>query len=856
MLENRSHMSPIPSYVHRLRLSSFAAAAATVVSMAAFAPACGSDDTSSNGPTDAGAVAVAPTGPFARFTLPAAALPNFMDVPFPSDVYLDANHIISAAIPAVDAVFTAGASNLTHELAKERGFSRISLALFWIDDAASANAPAAVDASTLPTTEAACTSAGSSVFLVDLAATDPTKAILPCRARYHDDGATNAVRPGLGIGPGRGYVLAEGHPYAAVLTSRVKDKSGKPLAASLDFQNAVNGARTDANAAAYKTAVAKAQTVLASALATDGAKIVAVAPYTTNDQSSQLFNLRDTVEGQAVPTLTWDAMSMMPMGAVKFAAGATTPAGYTATLDALLGPAPVKNSDNTDSSDASLPQIAHDKIATLGTAVYLAPNYLQAKAGGNDTPDNATFTLDASGNILPDPTNPTAKIWITLAIPTGTMPASGWPVVIVQHGLSQSRTFMMALANTYAARGWATAAIDSVTFGARAPEAIYQVDLNSTFSAIPGATYTGPDGFADAIGGTALNAAATNGSTDFFGGLKNLGAIRDQFRQAMIDAAQLVRVVRSNPDLTPLTFNGVKPQLDASKVVYLGNSLGAIEAVGAAALEPNVKAWIFNVGGAGVFTELAAHSPTVGSTLLTAGSAYFGLHDNDTLDEAHPLVILAQNLGEPGDAINYAANLITSPHTLVGQATAPRNILQVEVIYDELVSNESGEALARAANYGLATPNVGSNAGVTSLADLSKSIDPVTLAQVSPGSDGTIHDTGASPGYTAVVVQQSPGEHGSNLVQSVSRRTYKIPYLTASGVDSYVEQADANEPASAATAIPCSYAAIQSTIDGFVTSAFAGGVPTIGTFQTPVRDADGDGNPDATDPDPLDPTAK
>ena len=863
-------MSPssFHSFVHRARVRSLGSftslSLVTVVGIAAFAPACGSDD--STGPTgpagkDGGATdattpvvdagpSVKPTGPYARFTLPVSALPNFLDVPFPSDVYLGANHLVTENIPAIDAVITQGSALLTHELAKANGFSRISPALFWIDDAASGN-PAAVDKTTLPASETACASATSSVFLVDLAPASGGPTLLHCRARYHDDGA-KAARPGLGIGPARGLLLEEGHAYAAVLTSRVKDASGKPLAPSVDFQDAVNSKRSDANAKLYQAAVAKVKTALASALASDGATIVAVAPYTTGSPSSQLFTLRDKVETQPAPTLAWDAATMAPMGAVKFAGGATAPAGYAATLDALLGPAPVKNADGTDSSDASLTQVAHDKIASLGTAVFTAPNYLQAKAGGNNTADNATFNLDASGNIVPDPTTPTAKIWATISIPVGTMPASGWPVVIAQHGLGQSRSFVMSLANTYAARGWATVAIDSVTFGARAPEAMYQVDLTNTFVADPGATYTGPDGFADLVGANAIAAGSTNGATDFFGGLKNLGAIRDQLRQAMIDAVELVKMVRANPDVSPLAIGGATPKLDGTKIVYIGNSLGAMEAVGAAALEPNVKAWALNVGGGGIFTELASHGPTVASFFLEAGGEYFGLQ-NDTLDEAHPLVVVAQNLVEPGDPIVYAPFLITTPHSLVGAATKPRNILQVEVIYDELVSNEADEALARAAGYGMATPNVGSNSGVTDLTDLTKSVDPVPLAQVSPAADGTIHDT-PSPGYTAVLVQQSPGEHGSNLVESVSQRTWKIPYMGSNLMNNFIELPTATQPVAANSSIPCSYLEIQTAIDGFFSSALAGGVPTVAGFKTPVRDADGDGTLDATDANPLDPT--
>jgi hypothetical protein len=40
----------------------------------------------------------------------------------------------------------------------------------------------------------------------------------------------------------------------------------------------------------------------------------------------------------------------------------------------------------------------------------------------------------------------------------------------------------------------------------------------------------------------------------------------------------------------------------------------------------------------------------------------------------------------------------------------------------------------------------------------------------------------------------------------------------------------------------------------FFASAFAGGAARVTNFPAPLRDFDGDGKADATDPDPLDPT--
>jgi hypothetical protein len=124
---------------------------------------------------------------------------------------------------------------------------------------------------------------------------------------------------------------------------------------------------------------------LSSALSTDGATIVSIAPYTTNDMTKQLFTLRAGLDAKPAPTLAWDAKSMAPMGAVKFAAkvnGAlptNAVAPFTDSLDDWLGVVPAKQAplaDGADNPDINLPVRAHNRIAAIGTAVFQAQNYL------------------------------------------------------------------------------------------------------------------------------------------------------------------------------------------------------------------------------------------------------------------------------------------------------------------------------------------------------------------------------------------------------------------------------------------------------------------------------------------------
>jgi hypothetical protein len=424
------------------------------------------------------------------------------------------------------------------------------------------------------------------------------------------------------------------------------------------------------------------------------------------------------------------------------------------------------------------------------------------------------------------------------------MPPNGWPIVIVQHGLGESRADeAFNLANTFNGAGWMVAAIDSVTFGARAAEPEYQVDKVNNFAS-GGGTYAGPDGLADAVNG------ATNGPNDFFGELLDMGAIRDQFRQAEIDTAQLARVLASDPDLTTLATGTTRPHIDATKIAYFGNSLGAMEGAAAAAIEPLIQSWVLNVAGGGVMIELAPHAPLIADLDLVLAGTQFG-SGHDHLDESHPLMNLLQTAVDPGDPLDFASYVVTSPGTVSTKTLTPKNILQIQVVYDEYVANEANEALARGLGIGMATPNVGSNGGVQTLAmvkDPTTIPDRLVFTQVAPDSSGLIHDTPMT-GTTAVLVQTMPGQHGSNFQQGKAGHTFAIPYNQFTTATPFVKLGTGSAMSDPPFSITCSYVQQQAMAVRFLTDGFAGNVPNVAGFLPPVRDFDGDGFPDSTDSD-------
>ncbi len=812
-------------------------------------------------------------GPVARFIYDGTTVPNLLDVPFPSDLYLANGKVID--LPGASNVILGSTSFITAELTSMNGFSRDTYALFYVDDTTETGGIATIDPTTLPTNEAACVADTSSVFLIDLSATG-TAARIPCRASFHDDRAVNAMkmttgyRPDVSIGPGRGVVLQEGHQYATVMTSRVKTVSsagGKNVAASEDFL-ALSSAPSS-KPSPYAAALRTAQGILSSALASDKSSIVDMALFTTNTDSSVLIQMRNNLESVTVPTLAWDAASMAPMGASKFAAvpaGKTLPAGFTASLDDFLGkvttptltsPTILKGADDPN---ADLPVRAHNKIAAIGTAVFQAQNYLSpsqhyAVQGG------ATFSYGSNGQVIPDPTNPTVPVWVTFFIPTAPMPANGYPVVIVQHGLEQSRAEEpFNLANTLASQGWIVAAIDSVTFGARAEEAMYEVDKVNNFAstcsaaadagnpcgdggvAAQGGTYNGPDGLAD---------FPTNGLADFAGNLLNLGAIRDHLREDAIDTSQLARVLAApTTDLSPLNTGSGVPKIDPTKIAYLGNSLGGIQGSMSAAFEPLIQNWVLNVAGGGFILELVGHSAYVGGGgYITFAGLEYGAK-SDVLDESHPLLNFMQDVVDPGDPLTFANYVIHSPATVNGAKLTPRNILQIEVVYDKFVANEANEALARALGIGIAAPNVGSNSDISTLGMVQNPAtipDRLTFPTIMPDSNGLIHDT-PQMGITAVLVQVSPGQHGANIQNGENAQQYAIPYDQFTTPTPFVALSDAGM--SPVFSVKGSYLEQQAMAVGFLSDGFGGkGAPNVTGFATPVRDFDGDGYDDSVDSD-------
>lgn len=705
--------------------------AALLVQACSSSPSTGDGGVASDVPRDATADVPAFTGTAARFVLPERGLPQPGEVPFPSDLYLrgEPDGTISDLLGdwsklGVGSSAT-GQASLNDGYGAIDGFARNAGGIFVIEGAGH------VTPAILPAVGAR--DADAPYAIIDIDAMSPTRgAWIPAVAGYVERFRTLNVQPD-------GVVLEPGRRYAVVLTTRLMTSAGA-LAAPPAFariRDLPASARSSAAETLYGGAV---DAVVSAGIAKE--RIAALAVFTTQTTHRQLRATRDALVAGTygpVPQLNMDPTTARPYAVARF--GADAHEGWTATLDAWMG-TPLRDMMGRDlpgephGSEPPTVGIPHDALGAVITGTFVSPEFRRpwTQTAGRD---DGTFQFDASGAAVVQGRNKVLPI--TIALPRSAPPSSGWPVVIFGHGLGGQRKQLLAVANEFARAGIATVGIDTATFGQRAAGA--EMDVTSLFATR--GTYRGPDGLPDAEG---------YDNTDFFGGLTNILALRDNIRQTALDYAQVRRLI-GNPalDLSAVgaQYAGATPKLDPARVGYIGNSLGGIIGTVFAAIEPEVNPFVLNVPGGGLISALAADSPSIGSSLNTAATIVFGFPGGVAVNRFHPVTSLLQGVLDGGDPTAYAAD-VTRPAT--GSA---HDVWMTMVEADSVVPNRANELLARA----LRLPQIGG--AFRTVAGLESVPNPVRRNVM---------------GRTQALLLQSPATHGGNLSQRYGTLTFRTPF--------------------------------------------------------------------------------
>lgn len=295
---------------------------------------------------------------------------------------------------------------------------------------------------------------------------------------------------------------------------------------------------------------------------------------------------------------------------------------------------------------------------------------IAAKATAFQIPCGAYVT----GATLPDGQKATASISTTtcfpmpikqsdqtipvlLTVPKGVKPASGWPVVIFQHGITRNRSDMLAIAPAFAQAGFATIAIDLPLHGVVADTAnptnptnlLYKNQLltGTPAASLMTAERTFDVDFVNNTTGAAGADGKVDGSGTHFINLASPITSRDNVRQGAADILVLAK------SLANLDVDGVAgADIDTSKIRFSSISLGTI--VGTVALGADnaktISAASVSVGSGGI-TKLLDASKSYGPIIANGLKGSGVLEGTDSYET---FMRFAQTLVDSGDPINFA----------------------------------------------------------------------------------------------------------------------------------------------------------------------------------------------------------
>lgn len=217
-------------------------------------------------------------------------------------------------------------------------------------------------------------------------------------------------------------------------------------------------------------------------------------------------------------------------------------------------------------------------VGRIAFGSFESPRFLNDQQIIPNTPTGSGVSIPAS----------TDEVFFHAFLPDSPKPASGYPVVIFGHGITDSSFAGPTLvASTFAQAGFAMVAINAVGHGFGPASKVVITD----FAGVSTEQLTGGRGLD-------LNGDREIGETEgcLLPGPPPPIALRDCLRQTALDLAQLTRAIRIGVDLD----GDGTIDLDPGRIYYAGQSLGAMYGTIFTAIEPAVRAAALNVGGGSV----------------------------------------------------------------------------------------------------------------------------------------------------------------------------------------------------------------------------------------------------------------
>lgn len=245
------------------------------------------------------------------------------------------------------------------------------------------------------------------------------------------------------------------------------------------------------------------------------------------------------------------------------------------------------------------------------------------------------------------------------------------PVAILQHGITSNRTQILALADSLAAAGIASVAIDlplhgvtdasspvrvAYDFATNTGERTFDINLvtNSAFSA----------GACDPTA-TAPTDEERDSSGAHFINLPSLLTSRDNLRQAVADLLMLEKLLANFSwlEVDPANNNAVVKSntVDDTKLTFVGHSLGGIVGSTFISMADNIKAASLVTTGGGIAKLLdasAAFGPVVAGGLQAQGVL-------EGTSDYEQFLLFAQTAVDSVDSLNHLSNVTIPVHAIM-----------------------------------------------------------------------------------------------------------------------------------------------------------------------------------------------
>jgi Bacterial virulence factor lipase N-terminal len=376
--------------------------------------------------------------------------------------------------------------------------------------------------------------------------------------------------------------------YVLVATKNVLDVDGKDVKAAkafLDFVDEANSGSTgDSAVDAYRTLLRNALTQIDAAGVVPRGQVVTASLFTTQSVTAVLEKIRDQIK----------AARPEPADFHLGPGGSPTVFALDTVAEVIWNQQTGNDPPPRVTLDVPLLRIFPGAVGTIAFGKYTSPDY--EFHPGEFIPPIGTRT----GTPVVYGTN---EIYFNLFLPSGDRPAAGWPVAILGHGNNENKnTRSLMVAATMAAHGIATVAINAAGhgFGLASTLVVKQTNSESvTFSAGGRGVDQNDD---DLIANSEGFAAAPPRTIVFFG---------DGIRQTVADLMQLVRVIEMGMDVD----GDGSPDLDPSRIYYVGFSLGSNYGTVFLSVDPSVRAGVLSSPG-GPIIENRRLSPITGRSVL------------------------------------------------------------------------------------------------------------------------------------------------------------------------------------------------------------------------------------------------